>query len=344
MRGVVMAVCSLMLSVGVGTAAAQSVYDSTAAITRARELTQALSHQDAATLWTAFDSGMRSAMKDSASFVGMLGAIVGQTGAVEKVLSEKAVADRGLRIYLADVRCKTMAETGTLMFAFDSTGHVSGMFIRPQKPAPRREYASAYTKRHTLARLRLPFDGEWTVIWGGHSIEQNYHAMTRDQRFAHDLVMLKNGSSHKGDGRKLTDYYCYGQPILAPADGEIVWQRDSLPDQAIGSTDAANAIGNGVVIDHATGEFSVIAHLQPGSLRVKLGQQVKAGDVIGLTGNSGNTSEPHLHYHLQSGPRPLESEGFPAEFTDLIIDGQPAALSEIVKGQRVRPGGKTARR
>ena len=217
------------------------------------------------------------------------------------------------------------------------------MFVRPQTSAPRRAYESAYTERQSLARLRLPFEGEWTVIWGGHTIEQNYHAMLRDQRFAHDLVIQKNGSSHTGDGKKLTDYHCYGQRILAPGDGEVVWQRDSLPDQPIGSTDAKNAVGNGVIIDHGTGEYSLLAHLQPHSLKVHLGQKLKVGDWVGLCGNSGNTSEPHLHYHLQSGPRPLESEGYPAFFNDLVIDDQPVVRGEIVKGQRVRSAGKAAR-
>lgn len=323
---------------------AQALYDSTAAITRARSLTQSINQRDAATLWAAFAPNMRTAMKDSASFATMLTAISGQTGTIDSVMSEKAVENSGARVYLADVRCSALPVPATLMFTFDASGQIAGMFIRPQKAAPRRAYESAYTERQTLARLRLPFEGEWTVIWGGHTIEQNYHAMLRDQRFAHDLVIQKNGSSHTGDGKKLTDYHCYGQRILAPGDGEIVWQRDSLPDQPIGSTDAKNAVGNGVIIDHGTGEYSLLAHLQPHSLKVHVGQQVKAGELIGLCGNSGNTSEPHLHFHVQNGPRPLESEGYPAFFNDLVIDDQPVARSEIVKGQRVRPAGKAAPR
>lgn len=341
MRQTILKFALVLTLVAPALAHAQAPYDSSAALVRARALTQAISRQDAATLWSRFDSGMRGAMGDSASFVVMLGQIAGQTGTVDSVLSEKVVVDRGLRIYLADVRCSVMPETGTLMFGFNPQGEVAGMFIRPQKPAPRRAHESGYTERQTIARLRLPFEREWTVIWGGHTIEQNYHAMTRDQRFAHDLVIVKDGSSHSGDGKSLKDYYCYGQRILAPGDGEVVWQRDNLPDQAIGSTDAKNAIGNGVVIDHGTGEYSLIAHLQPGSLKVQVGDKVRAGDPIGLAGNSGNTSEPHLHYHIQNGPRPLEGEGYPAFFNELLIDGKPTSRAEIVKGQRVQPAGKS---
>ncbi len=322
---------------------AQALYDSSAAFTRAHALTQSMNQRDVATLWAAFGPSMRTAMKDSASFAAMFTSISGQTGSIDTVLSEKVVLNSGARVYLADVRCSALPVPATLMFAFDASGRVEGMFVRPQKSAPRRAYESAYTERQTLARLRLPFEGEWTVIWGGHTIEQNYHAMLRDQRFAHDLVIQKNGSSHTGDGKRLTDYHCYGQRILAPGEGEVVWQRDSLPDQPIGSTDAKNAVGNGVIIDHGTGEYSLLAHLQPHSLKVHVGQKIKAGDFIGLAGNSGNTSEPHLHYHVQSGPQPLESEGYPAFFNDLVIDDQPVARSEIVKGQRVRSASKTAK-
>lgn len=320
---------------------AQAAYDSSAALGRARQLTGAINRQDSGALWAAFDPAMRTAMKDSAAFGATLAGITGQVGRVDSVMSEKVVTDRGLRVYLADVRCTKLPVPATLMFAFDAAGQVSGMFIRPQNPAPRRAYDSPYTERRTLARLRLPFEGEWTVIWGGHTVEQNYHAMTRDQRFAHDLVIVRDGSSHQGDGRALTDYFCYGRRILAPGDGEVVWMCDSLPDQAIGTGDPAHPVGNGVVIDHGTGEFSVLAHLQPHSLAVRLGQQVHAGDFIGLCGNSGNTSEPHLHYHLQNGPKPLEGDGFPAVFHELVIDGKPVTDAEIVKGERVQPGPAT---
>ncbi|MEO5988342.1 MAG: M23 family metallopeptidase [Candidatus Eisenbacteria bacterium] len=316
---------------------AQASYDSSAALSRARTLTSAINRQDAPLLWAAFDEPMRTAMRDSANFVTVLGAIVRQTGTVDQVLGEKVVMDRGLRVYLADVRCSNIADPATLLFAFDPAGRVSGMFIRPQKPAPRHAYDSPYTQRQTIVRLRLPFEEEWTVLWGGHTIEQNDHAMTRDQRFAHDLVIQRDGSSHSGEGKKLTDYHCYGRRILAPAAGEVVWQRDSLADQAIGATDAAHAVGNAVVIDHGTGEYSLLAHLQPHSLKVRMGDKVRAGDLIGLCGNSGNSSEPHLHYHVQNGPRPLEGDGYPAYFNALVIDGKPVARAEIVKGQRVRP-------
>ena len=141
--------------------------------------------------------------------------------------------------------------------------------------------------------------------------------------------------THAGDGKAL-DYYCYGAPLLAPAAAPWCGSRPQ-PDQAIGTTNAATPIGNGVVIDHGNGEFSLLAHMQPKSLKVKKGDRVKAGQALGKCGNSGNTSEPHLHYHLQNGPEMPEAEGLPAFFNGLVVDGSPVERAEIVKGQRAKP-------
>jgi murein DD-endopeptidase MepM/ murein hydrolase activator NlpD len=102
--------------------------------------------------------------------------------------------------------------------------------------------------------------------------------------------------------------------------------------------DPQNPVGNGVVIDHGNGEFSLLAHMQPKSLRVKTGDKVKASQVIGLVGNSGNTSEPHIHYHLQDGPDMKTAEGLPAPFSNLIVNGKPVAKAELLKGQTVSRG------
>jgi murein DD-endopeptidase MepM/ murein hydrolase activator NlpD len=80
----------------------------------------------------------------------------------------------------------------------------------------------------------------------------------------------------------------------------------------------------------------LIAHLQPGSQRFKHGDHVQADAEIGRCGNSGNTSEPHVHYHLQDSPRPFDADGLPVTFVDLVVDGKPVETAEIVQGQQVR--------
>ena len=111
--------------------------------------------------------------------------------------------------------------------------------------------------------------------------------------------------------------------------------QDGLPDQAQGEMDPANPPGNHVVIDHGNEEYSLLAHLQQNSVTVSVGEEINAGQQIGRCGNSGNTSEPHLHYHLQTGKRFGDGHGLPAPFTRISIDGGPVTSGEPVRGQYV---------
>ena len=77
--------------------------------------------------------------------------------------------------------------------------------------------------------------------------------------------------------------------------------------------------GNYVMIDHGKKEYSLYAHLQPGSVRAHVGDQVKAGDVIGKLGSSGNSTEPHLHFQICDEPNPLMSAGIPMNFSNVTI-------------------------
>src|SRR3546814_13205206 len=95
------------------------------------------------------------------------------------------------------------------------------------------------------------------LVWGGHDIEQNYHAATPGQRFAYDLLKIVDGSSHRGDGSALEDYYCWNEKILAPADGTVLEAVDGLPDQAIGPRNTKAAAGNQVMPDLGPGEYAM---------------------------------------------------------------------------------------
>jgi len=311
-----------------------SAVDSVMALSRARSLHPAVSGGDAATLWGEFDDRMRKAMKDSVSFASQMARIHAQTGAIDSVLEEQVTRSGPDWLYLARCRFSALPVICRLTIGITPDGRVSQLAVRPDE---RKAYPSPYLGYHTKTRLRLPFKGEWYVFWGGSSLEQNHHAASRNQRFAHDLAIMHEGATHSGDGSHLTDYYCYGKPVVAPAAGTIVWLEESRPDQQIGTSDPAHPIGNGVIIDHGDGEFSVLAHLQPRSLKVKLGHKVKAGQTLGRCGNSGNTSEPHIHYHLQNGIDMREADGLPAQFENLTVDGTRLDRAEIVRGQRVRP-------
>lgn len=313
--------------------ATDAPFDSTAALARARELRPYISSGTPGPLWTSFGSQMRAAMGDSLKFAGVVASIHGQLGAITEVVEENVSPQTGW-LYRARCRFENAPAPLTLIIAFDPQGLVTGMLVQPEKQA----YASTKLDYQTKTKLTLPFQGEWFVFWGGRDIDHNYHAVSKSQRFAYDLLMMKDGSSHTSTGTVLSDYYCYGAEVLAPAAGTIVWSCDSLPDQVPGQMDPANPVGNGVVIDHGNGEFSLLAHMQPKSLRVKVGDQVKASALLGLVGNSGNTSEPHIHYHLQNGPDMKSAEGLPAPFSNLMVNGKPVAKSELLKGQTVSRG------
>ena len=138
------------------------------------------------------------------------------------------------------------------------------------------------------------------------------------QRFAVDWEQLD--ATHRfvkrgGDPSKPADYTIYGQQAVAAADATIVHVIDDEPEQTPGALpDAitlAKADGNSVIARLDDGLYMLYAHMQAGSIKVKAGDRVKRGDPVGLVGNSGNTSAPHLHFHVMDGPSPLTSEGVP---------------------------------
>lgn len=333
-------VSSVMLACVLVTAAGRAdAFDSAAATAKGKAMLAHATSNEAAPLWAEFNDHMRTAMKDSANFAATLERIGGSLGKLDSVVSEVTTEPApGSWAYVATCRFSKVPARIDMTFTFDAEGRVAGMLARPSAKAT--EYASTHLDYETKTALRLPFEGEWFVVWGGRTVDQNYHAATRDQRFAMDVLIRKDGATHKGDGKALTDYWCYGQKVLAPAAGTIVWMRDSLADNTPGQTDRASAVGNGVVIDHGNGEYSLLAHMQPKSLRVKVGDRVKPGQWLGLVGNSGNTSEPHIHYHLQNGPKPFDADGLPIPFTNLLVNGERVAKAEVVKGQTVAPAAK----
>ncbi|HXY52720.1 MAG TPA: M23 family metallopeptidase [Terriglobales bacterium] len=151
------------------------------------------------------------------------------------------------------------------------------------------------------------------------------------QRFAIDWMRIgPDGRLFHGDTKSNANFYDYGTEVLAVADGRVSDLKDGLPDN-VGSTERSarnitldNVFGNFLFLDLGQGRFALYAHLQPGSLRVKLGDAVKAGQVLALVGNSGNSDAPHLHFHLVDAASPMGSEGIPYEletFTQLGVVG-----------------------
>jgi hypothetical protein len=149
------------------------------------------------------------------------------------------------------------------------------------------------------------------------------------QRFAIDWVQLReDGKTWAGDQLKNESYRCYGVEALAVANGTVVAVKDGIPENIPGAASRAVPItletvgGNHVIIDLGQGRYAFYAHLQPGRLRVKVGDKVKSGQVVGLVGNSGNSTEPHLHFHISNKNSPLASEGLPYVFDSFEVQGK----------------------
>ncbi|MFO1519740.1 MAG: M23 family metallopeptidase [bacterium] len=156
------------------------------------------------------------------------------------------------------------------------------------------------------------------------------------QRFAIDWEKLdSNNRIYSGDAKNPENYFCYGQEVLAVADAEVVEARDGLTNQVPGkppeSIDLSQADGNYIVLSISPGHYALYAHLKPGSVRVKTGDHVQAGQIIAQVGNTGNTSEPHLHFHVMDGPSPLASNGLPYVLKSFEVSGKAPSTQAFDK-------------
>ncbi|MXV63260.1 peptidoglycan DD-metalloendopeptidase family protein [Natronorubrum sp. JWXQ-INN-674] len=194
---------------------------------------------------------------------------------------------------------------------------------------------------------RLPLEGSWTVVNGSPDREYSHSWGILTQRYAYDFVITDDdGRTHEGERSLPEDYYCFGEPILAPADGVVVSVRNDHRDyhRTDGRMDPfqRSILGNNVILRHADDEYSVLAHLERGSVAVDPGDRVERGQRIARCGNSGNTTEPHLHFHVQDHPNFFLGAGLPIRFADVGTD-HPRTETEshdaayVHAGQRVRP-------
>lgn len=190
------------------------------------------------------------------------------------------------------------------------------------------------------ATVRLPSNQVLRVAWGGDRIATNYHAFAPDQRWAYDLLV--EPALHGSE--RLEDYGCYGTPVVAPVSARVHFASDGAPDEVPGkaSMNRKNPAGNSVVLELETGTHLILAHLRPNSVLVKPGDEVAEGDQVGECGNSGNSSEPHIHIHHQRqdpSDRPINfSEGLPLYFRGHDGDPMPEGGVEKRDGKLVLAG------
>lgn len=180
----------------------------------------------------------------------------------------------------------------------------------------------------TETEFELPFENEWFVFWGGTNELVNYHYAVEEQRYAFDFLVRKDERSYEGDPEDNESYYAFGENMLAPADGVVVDVENDIEDnEPVGEMNSEEPLGNHVIIEHEDGEYSFLAHLKQGSVEVEEGDEVKVGDILGLVGNSGNSSEPHIHFHVADAPDINDSTSIRINLGD----------NDLVQGDYVTP-------
>gem|GEM_PF-1077111 len=188
----------------------------------------------------------------------------------------------------------------------------------------------------------LPFQGTWVVAGGGFTEDKSHSWEILNQRYAYDFVMINDeGCSHRGEGTACDDYFCYGEPITAPAAGTVAAVRTDVRDSPYPGTMAVDFLakdlrGNFVIIRHSESEYSLLAHFVPHSVEVKPGDTVAAGQRLGRCGCSGHATEPHLHFHVQDTPDFFTGVSLPIRFSEVFVDQQFQRQAILQEGQRVQ--------
>ena len=183
-------------------------------------------------------------------------------------------------------------------------------------------------------QVKLPFLGEWYVSQGLNG-DDTHQGEWAD---AWDFVILNNDlSQFTNYGNYLNDYYCFGQKVIAPADGTVVTAEDGIEDNSIGEVNTLKNWGNTVIIKHSEGLYSKLCHLQMDSITVRKGDNVHYGQVIGKVGNSGRSPYPHLHFQFQSTPY-IGSKTIKYPLFGYLKDGKEIrTFSYPLMGNRVKP-------
>jgi len=276
-------------------------------------------------IFNGFSAEMKSALPlDKA--IDFFTGLKGQAGEIDKM--------EFVRYQASYASYKTTFARGIFLvnISIDKKSAINGLFIKPYVPdnLPKIE-------RNTTTLL-LPFEEAWTVFWGGDTKAQNYHVENEAQKNAFDLIITDNdGKSYRTDGQTNEDYYAFGKNLLAPCDGEIVLVVDGIKDNKPGELNPIYVPGNTVILKTANNEYIFFAHFRQHSIKVKQGDKVKQGQLLGLCGNSGNSSEPHLHFHIQNVENMNVATGVKCYFDRINVNGKIKSDYSPVKGEIIKP-------
>jgi hypothetical protein len=231
----------------------------------------------------------------------------------------------GTRIFLVDLVLDAGAVPKRLLHRLTVTGG-STPARTPGTPTETTYTAAPVDLQAKLMTIGPPLKGSGWVAANGCCLPGVHRATSMpvngelhfSQRFAIDWMLLdKTGHMVNGNPADVHSYPGYGADVIAVADGKVVSTMNNLDDQVPGTLPDPKTItlenldGNHVVMDLGNGLYAFYAHMQKGSVTVVPGAQVKRGQVLGKLGNTGNSSAPHLHFHLMNSPSVTGSSGFP---------------------------------
>jgi Peptidase family M23 len=192
---------------------------------------------------------------------------------------------------------------------------------------------------HAKTNFSLPLKGR-LIVWDGHDFYSHHRRFplgspellakgitANSNRYAYDLASIdEKGNMYQNDPFKKVNWYVFGKPVYAPAGGRIIEMQNDIPDNEFSGKTVQSpntpanidplGMGNHVIIDHGNGEFSVMLHMEKGTIKVKTGEIIKEGQQIGNIGFSGDAIFPHLHYTVMNGSKESISEGVPSYFGD----------------------------
>ncbi|MBN2598769.1 MAG: urea transporter [Marinifilaceae bacterium] len=207
-----------------------------------------------------------------------------------------------LSVYALPFNVVTLLFLYILKLRHQPSGKLQEVQVQHNSPEKNLYYFKSNTQRlssNVFPDFQLPFIGEWSVS----QAHEGEFTHKNEWRHAWDFVILDDkNEQYKNDGDFVEDYYCYNKIILCPADGEVVNILDGIPDNKIGQVNLEQNWGNSLVIRHNYSFYSQLSHFKEGCFKVKKGDMVKKGEVLGICGNSGRSPYPHLHFQFQTTP------------------------------------------
>jgi hypothetical protein len=250
-----------------------------------------------------------------------------QLEAMLQPLGGRTLSDRKERLVIAGGQ----SDIVYMSVEFDRSSRIPNRLAHRVRTADSTEEGAVITTHHTeLHVLAPPVEGaDWLAADGPSNDEDNHHRRgvvildgraVDSRRYAIDWKQIRDGASFSGDARDVHSYYAYGKAVLAVADGRVIAARDGLPDNIPGHGEAFHpavpitletVAGDTITLDLGRGQFAYYMHLQPGSLRVKVGDRVMSGQLLARVGASGDAREPHLHFEVTTSSRLLAGEGVP---------------------------------